>query len=116
MVSRMSRSSSTRRTWRRSRADARALSETIARQRDVPRSLHPVIDPDVCIGSLSCLKSCPEGDILGIVGGSATLVHADQCVGHGRCAAECPVGAIQLVFGTARRGVDLPEVDEFFET
>jgi len=101
---------------RRSRADARALSETIARQRDVPRSLHPVIDPDVCIGSLSCLKSCPEGDILGIVGGSATLVHAEQCVGHGRCAAECPVGAIQLVFGTARRGVDLPEVDEFFET
>jgi len=100
----------------RARADARALAESVARQRDLPRSLHPVIDPDICIGSLSCLKSCPEGDILGIVGGSATLVHADHCVGHGRCAAECPVGAIKLVFGTAQRGIDLPEVDEFFES
>ncbi|GEJ58566.1 NAD(P)-binding domain-containing protein [Anaeromyxobacter diazotrophicus] len=100
----------------RARADARALAELTARQRDLPRSLHPVIDPDICIGSLSCLKSCPEGDILGIVGGAAHLVHADHCVGHGRCAAECPVGAIQLVFGTARRGVDLPEVDAAFES
>ncbi|HET9598508.1 MAG TPA: NAD(P)-binding domain-containing protein [Anaeromyxobacteraceae bacterium] len=100
----------------RSRADARALAENVRLERDLPRSLHPVIDPDVCIGSLSCLKSCPEGDILGVVRGAAALVHAEHCVGHGRCAAECPVGAIQLVFGTARRGVDLPEVDERFES
>jgi thioredoxin reductase/Pyruvate/2-oxoacid:ferredoxin oxidoreductase delta subunit len=100
----------------RSRADARALAESQRLERDIPRSLHPVIDPDLCIGSLSCLKSCPEGDILGIVGGAATLVHADHCIGHGRCAAECPVGAIQLVFGTAKRGVDLPEVDPHFQS
>ncbi len=100
----------------RSRADARALADSVARERDLARSLHPVIDPDVCIGSLACLKSCPEGDILGIVNGAARLVHGDHCIGHGRCAAECPVGAIQLVFGSARRGVDLPEVDEFFES
>jgi thioredoxin reductase/Pyruvate/2-oxoacid:ferredoxin oxidoreductase delta subunit len=81
-----------------------------------PRSLHPVIDPDVCIGSLSCLRACPEGDILGVVGGAARLVHADHCIGHGRCAAECPLGAIRLVVGTAERGVDLPEVDEWFES
>jgi dihydropyrimidine dehydrogenase (NAD+) subunit PreT len=100
----------------RARADARAIAELAARQRDLPRSLHPVIDPDICIGSLSCLKSCPEGDILGIIEGAARLVQADHCVGHGRCAAECPVGAIQLVFGTDRRGVDLPEVDGAFES
>jgi len=100
----------------RARADAQTLAELMERQRDLPRSLHPVIDADVCIGSLSCLKSCPEGDILGIVDGAAHLVHADHCIGHGRCAAECPVGAIKLVFGTARRGMDLPEVDEFFES
>ncbi len=100
----------------RQRRDAAALREKIERNQHHPRSLHPVVDPDVCIGSLSCLKACPEGDILGIVDHAARLIHADHCIGHGRCAAECPVGAIRLVFGTAERGVDLPEVDEFFES
>ncbi len=100
----------------RARKGERALAESIASARDIPKSLHPVIDPDLCIGSLSCLKSCPEGDILGLVGSAAALVHADHGVGHGRCAAECPVGAIQLVFGTASRGVELPKLDANFQT
>jgi len=100
----------------RQRRDTAALADAVSRQQHLARSLHPVIDPDVCIGSLSCLKACPEGDILGIVDGAARLVHADHCIGHGRCAAECPVGAIRLVFGSSERGVDLPEVDEFFES
>ncbi len=82
----------------------------------IPLTLHPVIDPNACIGSLTCLKSCPEGDILGVVNGAARLIHGDHCIGHGRCAAECPVDAIKLVFGTAERGVDLPMVDQFFES
>ncbi|HZY02179.1 MAG TPA: NAD(P)-binding domain-containing protein [Anaeromyxobacteraceae bacterium] len=101
---------------RRSAVDAEALGRAEEQERNLPRSLHPVIDPDLCIGSLSCLKTCPEGDILGMVHGAATLVHGDHCIGHGRCAAECPVGAIQLVFGTARRGLELPELSEFFES
>jgi thioredoxin reductase/Pyruvate/2-oxoacid:ferredoxin oxidoreductase delta subunit len=101
---------------RRMRASAAVLAESEALGRDIPKSLHPVIDPDVCIGSLSCLKACPEGDILGVIDGAARLVQAEHCVGHGRCAAECPVGAIQLVFGTEKRGVDLPEVDGAFES
>ncbi|HET9552455.1 MAG TPA: NAD(P)-binding domain-containing protein [Anaeromyxobacteraceae bacterium] len=105
-----------RRRGARSRRGAAALRATVERNQHLPRSLHPVVDPDVCIGSLSCLKACPEGDILGIVDHAARLVHADHCIGHGRCAAECPVGAIKLVFGTAERGVDLPEVDQFFES
>jgi thioredoxin reductase/Pyruvate/2-oxoacid:ferredoxin oxidoreductase delta subunit len=100
----------------RSQAGARQLAVSTAEERNVPKSLHPVIDPDVCIGSLSCLKSCPEGDILGFVAGAAALVEADHCIGHGKCAAECPVDAIQLVFGTAKRGVDLPETNAFFES
>lgn len=100
----------------RARRDAAALREKIEKNQHVPKSLHPVVDTDVCIGSLSCLKACPEGDILGIVDHAAHLVHADHCIGHGKCAAECPVGAIKLVFGTSERGVDLPEVDEFFES
>jgi len=100
----------------RQRRDEAAVAREAERGGAAPRSLHPVIDTDVCIGSLSCLKSCPEGDILGVVGGAARLVHVDNCIGHGRCEAECPVGAITLVFGTSQRGVDLPEVDQFFES
>jgi len=104
------------RRWRRHRKSAAALEEATERGVRVPLTLHPVIDPDICIGSLTCLKSCPEGDILGIVNGAARLIHADHCIGHGKCAAECPVDAIKLVFGTAERGVDLPMVDEYFES
>jgi dihydropyrimidine dehydrogenase (NAD+) subunit PreT len=104
-----------RRRRRRHAKAARALAEKEGREH-VPLTLHPVINPDICIGSLSCLKACPEGDILGVVNGAARLVHADHCIGHGRCAAECPVGAIKLVFGTSERGVDLPMVDQYFES
>jgi ferredoxin len=101
---------------RRQARDERALARNVALGLDVPASIHPVIDTDRCIGSLSCLKACPEGDILGIVGGAARLVHAGNCMGHGRCAASCPVGAITLVSGTAVRGVDLPEVDGRYQS
>jgi thioredoxin reductase len=39
-----------------------------------------------------------------------------DCIGHGACRAACPVDAIQLVFGTATRGVELPRVSPWFET
>src|SRR5688572_8475766 len=92
------------------------LRLAIAEGQQVPQSLHPVIDPTLCIGSFSCIKSCPEGEIIGVVNGVATLVEAAHCIGHARCAVECPVGAIKLVFGTAERGVDLPDSDESFES
>ncbi len=101
---------------RRQRRDSLELKAAVAEGRNVPFSLHPVIDPDRCIGSLSCLKVCPEGDILGIVNGRAELLNPMACIGHGKCELECPVDAIKLVFGTAQRGVELPSVDEFFET
>lgn len=81
-----------------------------------PPSLHPRIDPDICLGSGACVTACPEGDILGLIKGRAALIHASRCVGHGQCAAACPVGAITLVFGTTRRGVDIPHVKGDFET
>jgi thioredoxin reductase/Pyruvate/2-oxoacid:ferredoxin oxidoreductase delta subunit len=95
----------------------RKTEEAIASKGErIPLTLHPVINPDICIGSLTCLKSCPEGDILGVINGAARLIHGDHCIGHGRCAAECPVDAITLVFGTSERGVDLPMVDQYFES
>ena len=29
-----------------------------------PATLHPVVDPDRCISTGSCLDVCPEGDVL----------------------------------------------------
>ncbi|MBS1148930.1 MAG: 4Fe-4S ferredoxin iron-sulfur binding domain protein [Myxococcaceae bacterium] len=101
---------------RREAADTAALAVAKAEGRNQPASLHPVVNLDTCMGSLSCLKVCPEGDILGVVDGKAALIDASACIGHGKCANECPVNAITLVFGTSERGVDLPEVDEHFQT
>ena len=81
-----------------------------------PVSLHPVIDLGTCIKSGACVVACPEKDILGIVNGRATLINASNCVGHGACFHACPVEAISLVIGTEKRGVDLPHVNEEFET
>lgn len=80
-----------------------------------PVSLHPVVDPTICMGSGACTRACPEG-ALGIVNGKAHLVNPTVCIGHGACAATCPVEAITLVFGTERRGVDIPYVKPNFET
>jgi thioredoxin reductase/ferredoxin len=81
-----------------------------------PPTLHPVIDSDVCIGSGACVRACPEDRALVLVNNRAHLAHASGCVGHGACLSACPVEAITLVFGSARRGVDLPEVAPTFES
>ena len=80
-----------------------------------PPSMHPVVDPQLCVGSGACVRVCPE-QTLGIVAGKAYLVNPTVCIGHGACAAVCPVEAIKLVFGTTRRGIDIPYVDATFET
>lgn len=81
-----------------------------------PVSLHPVIDLNTCIKSAACVAACPEKDILGILNGGGTLINASNCVGHGACFHACPVEAITLVIGTEKRGVDLPHVNETYET
>src|SRR5215813_5696945 len=81
-----------------------------------PASLHPDIDPGLCIGCGACVNACPEGDILGLIDGKAQLVEPAECIGHGACRAACPADAITLVFGTAERGVDIPHVGSDFQT
>jgi len=94
----------------------KALEHTGAAE---PASLHPVIDNTRCIGCSSCIKACPEQShhtVLGIVGGHAVLVSPGDCIGHGACKTICPVDAIKLVFGSERRGVDIPILTPSFES
>jgi thioredoxin reductase/NAD-dependent dihydropyrimidine dehydrogenase PreA subunit len=95
--------------------DKAQLQESIESGLAEPPSLHPVIDPYRCIGSSSCVTVCPE-DALGIVNGKAVLKNAAHCIGHGACLAACPFDAIKLVFGTEKRGIDIPNISQDFET
>jgi thioredoxin reductase (NADPH) len=81
-----------------------------------PISLHPVIDANSCIKTGACVAACPEKDIIGIKDGKATTINASRCIGHGACFHACPTQAIMLCIGTETRGVDLPHVNQNFET
>lgn len=81
-----------------------------------PVSLHPVIDINSCIKTGACIAACPEKDILGIADGKATVINASVCIGHGACFHACPTEAITLCIGTEKRGVDLPHINQTFET
>lgn len=81
-----------------------------------PASLHPIIDQTLCAGCGSCVKACPEGEILQLVHHRAVLVYPSKCVGHGACEIACPFGAIDLVFGTKTRGMEIPRISQDYET
>ena len=100
---------------RRERTQAARRDEAVKAGLTEPPSLHPVIDATRCCASGACVRACPE-QALGIIGGKAQLVNPSACIGHGACRASCPTEAISLVFGTERRGIDIPEVKPDFET
>jgi thioredoxin reductase/Pyruvate/2-oxoacid:ferredoxin oxidoreductase delta subunit len=99
----------------RTEAHTEMLHESIEQGMTEPPSLHPVVDLTRCIGSSSCVKACPE-EALGIIDGKAVLIGAAHCIGHGACFSACPVEAIKLVFGTEKRGIDIPLVRPNFES
>lgn len=103
----------------RKKLEARAIGQ-LAEAADAgllePASLHPIINPAKCIGCGSCVRACHEGEILGLIDGKSQLIEPSRCIGHGACKAVCPADAITLVFGTERRGVDIPNVSPTFET
>jgi thioredoxin reductase/Pyruvate/2-oxoacid:ferredoxin oxidoreductase delta subunit len=80
-----------------------------------PPSLHPLINPLKCMGAGTCISACPENAI-GFIRGKAVLINPTHCIGHGACMPACPHGAITLVFGTEKRGMDIPQVSPNFET
>lgn len=100
----------------RSRRNLAVLEDNRQAGLHEPSSLHPVIDPARCLGCASCVKACPEKNVLGIIDGKAALIEPTLCVGHGACQVACPTHAITLVFGTETRGVDIPLLSPKFET
>jgi thioredoxin reductase/ferredoxin len=105
---------------RKQKRDSNKVEEKIAKAKlegiHEPVSLHPVVDVNKCIQTGACIAACPEKDILGIRNGKATTINASHCVGHGACFHACPTEAITLCIGTEKRGVELPHVDQTFET
>lgn len=83
---------------------------------DRPRAQHPHIDVTRCIGCAACVDACPEGLVLGVIGGKAAIVAAEKCIGHGICAEACPVGAIEIVMASPSLAADLPDLTAEHET
>jgi thioredoxin reductase/Pyruvate/2-oxoacid:ferredoxin oxidoreductase delta subunit len=105
--------------WKRSskhRNSRRILDDAVASGLTEPASLHPIIDHVRCLGCASCIKACPENNVLGLIHGKAHLIDPTHCIGHGACKKACPFDAIELVFGSEKRGVDIPQVNEDFQT
>lgn len=101
---------------RREQHAEQVFQKSIDKGLEEPETLHPVIDPNACVCTGNCVAACPEEDVLGLLSGTALAVNPTKCVGHGLCERVCPMEAIQLVVGTSQRGVDIPRIQENFET
>ncbi len=106
----------TRKRNKHQRVAKRQWDDAVEKKMNEPLSLHPEIDPALCGGCGACVDACPEGDIIKLINHRAQLIEPSKCVGHGECRASCPFDAIQLVFGTKTRGMELPHVDTNFQT
>lgn len=107
--------------WKRASAQKtsqQVFDEAVASGLTEPASMHPIVNHSLCLGCASCVKACPENDknVLGVIKGKAHLINPTHCIGHGACKKACPFDAIELVFGTEKRGVDIPPVDENFQS
>ena len=67
------------------------------------------VDPDLCVGCLTCTRTCPfaipqvitEEGRVGVGGlGGAAFIDPALCQGCGTCTGECPANAIQLIHYT----------------
>jgi len=107
--------------WKRAKRHKSAQEvhdEAVASGMTEPASIHPVVNHALCLGCGTCVKACPERskNVLGVIKGKAHLINPTHCIGHGACKTACPFSAIELVFGTEKRGVDIPQVGDDFQT
>jgi NAD-dependent dihydropyrimidine dehydrogenase PreA subunit len=83
---------------------------------DKPLNQYPQVDYYRCIGCGACVKVCPEGGVLGLVHGKATIINGLKCVGHGLCAEACPVNGIKVGLGDIKTRDDIPILTTSHET
>ena len=98
------------------RGERRALAAAAGGAAEVGPGQHPHIDVSRCIGCGACVTVCPEGEVLGLVGGKAAIINAAKCIGHGLCADACPVGAIEIVTAPPGISAGLPCLTPEYET
>jgi len=96
--------------------EAQAAAEKGKLFSEGPKSQHPHIDANYCIGCAACTMVCPEGDVLAMLGGKAVIVNGYKCIGHSLCAEVCPVGAITMVMASPSMGGDMPYLTPEYET
>jgi thioredoxin reductase len=101
---------------RRRHADRDRKEEAARLGFDRPKAQFPFVDVGLCVGCGTCVKACPEGDVLGIVGGVATVINGLRCVGHARCELACPIGAMKVGLGDVRSRSDVPVMDDWQQT
>ena len=101
---------------KRKEAAAHASAEMGKLFSEGPRGMHPHIDITNCIGCAACSTVCPEGDVLAMIGGQASIINGHKCIGHSLCAEACPVGAITMVMASPSMSADMPYLTPEYET
>jgi thioredoxin reductase len=101
---------------RREEQDRQRKAEAARLGIDRPVAQYPYIDPQKCIGCATCVDVCPEGDVLGVVGGVAVVINGLRCIGIARCEEACPVGAIEVGLGDLKARADMPLLDDQHQT
>lgn len=101
---------------RRERVAAAQRDEAVALGVDKPKAQYPYVDPTLCIGCGTCVTACPEGDVLAVVGGTATIVNGLRCIGIAKCEPACPVDAITVGLGDVRDREDMPLLTDSYES